>query len=230
MDRAPHDVFTALERSGHLTGLTVALVGTESRMKSEEHGVALEFLGNRGTNFMWGTASVSYTSCTIQVSVAHALVERWFMALGALGTVGAAGGDRAPAAPGAADWSWRPAGQGRIAGLWCGQLGVGTGVECTVRIEPYHRHPSDPRAEVSACLSAVPNRWDKREAAWDLGVRFLGALCSGQADWSVNEAARAMVSGARARPASDQQGPANPSGPAVPEPSPDGKSPPALPG
>ncbi|MFD9791322.1 hypothetical protein ACFWXK_10255 [Streptomyces sp. NPDC059070] len=211
MDSPPHEVFAALQRSGHWTDLTAALSRTESRLYGDAHAVALEFLGDRSTGFTWGRVSVSYASCAMQVSVEHTPSGRWFLALGALGTVGATGGDRAPANPSAPTWAWHPAGRGLVAGLWNGTLDVGEDLECTVRVEPYHLHPSDPRAEVSTCLSLIPARRHARERAWELGVRFLGALCSGSAGWTAPSAAPRQ---ALTEPAHATSGAARPQDPA----------------
>ncbi|MFE9559091.1 hypothetical protein ACFYMW_39120 [Streptomyces sp. NPDC006692] len=191
-------VFTALEKSGHYAAMMVALVGMESRMRAGEDSVALEFCGDRGTDFMQGDVSVSYVSCGLQVSVEHAPVSRWFLALGALGSVGAVGGDLVPAAPGAPQWSWCPGGQGLVAGLWGGSLDVGYGLDCSVRIQPDRRRKS-PDTEVTAAFSVVPDLLKQREAAWELGVRFLGALCSGDPAWTAKAATRRMVEQALAR-------------------------------
>ncbi|WP_331721560.1 hypothetical protein [Streptomyces sp. NBC_00212] len=194
----PEDVFAALEQSGHYAGLMVALIGTESRRRAAEDSVALEFLGDQSTDFMRGDVSVSYVSCGLQVSAAHAPVSRWFLALGALGSVEAVGGDVGPVTPGASQWSWRPGGQGLVAGLWGGSLDVGCGLECSARIQPDRRR-MNPDTEVTAVLSVVPDRQEQREAAWGLGVRFLGALCSGDPAWTAKAATRRMVERAVAR-------------------------------
>ncbi|MFE4870497.1 hypothetical protein [Streptomyces sp. NPDC056682] len=193
----PEGVFAALEKSGHYAGMMVALAGTESRMRPAEDSVTLEFLGGRDADFMSGDVCVSYVSCGLQVSVAHAPVSRWFLALGALGSVGAVGGDAAPTAPGTPRWSWHPGGQGLVAGLWGGSLDVG-GLGCAVRIQPDRRR-KEPDTQVTAVFSVVPDRLELREAAWEVGVRFLGALCSGDPAWTAKAATRRMVERAAAR-------------------------------
>ncbi|MCT9093453.1 hypothetical protein N4G70_31975 [Streptomyces sp. ASQP_92] len=191
-------VFAALERSGHYAGLMVALAGTESRMRAQENSVALEFFGDRSTGFMCGDVCVSYVSCGLHVSVAHAPAGRWFLALGALGTVGVLGTDSTTAVPGAPQWSWAPGGHGLAEGLWGGSLDLGDGLDCSVRIQPAHQQKS-PQAQVTAAFSVVPNRMEQRDAAWGYGARFLGALCSGDPAWTAKAATRRMVAESLAR-------------------------------
>ncbi|MFI6056385.1 hypothetical protein ACIBCO_40815 [Streptomyces violascens] len=67
-----------------------------------------------------------------------------------------------------------------------------------MRIQP-DRRQRDPDTQVTALFSVVPDRLELREAAWALGVRFLGALCSGDPAWNTKAAARRMVERAVAR-------------------------------
>ncbi|MEV6048706.1 hypothetical protein [Streptomyces xanthochromogenes] len=199
----PQGVFTALEKSGHYAGLMVALAGTESRMRAQEDSLALDFFGDRSTDFMRGDVCVSYVSCGLYVSVAHAPAGRWFLALSALGTVGVLSADSTSAVPGAPQWSWAPGGHGLACGLWGGSLDLGNGLDCSVRIQPAHQQRS-PQAQVTAGFSVVPNRMEQRDAAWGFGARFLGALCSGDPAWTAKTATRRMVAESLARCAASE--------------------------
>ncbi|AYG77899.1 hypothetical protein DWB77_00006 [Streptomyces hundungensis] len=60
------------------------------------------------------------------------------------------------------------------------------------------------RPQVTAGFSVIPNRMEQRDAAWGLGARFLGALCSGDPAWTAKAATRRMVAESLARCAASQ--------------------------
>lgn len=175
-----HDpLFTALEKSGHFLGLQIALGGCEPRMLNSGDTVGFDFSScsrqyDRDPERISGEVTVSPFGGTLQVSVYRCPANRWFRALGVLGTVGAAGGDQHPVTPGAPEWRWRPAGQGMIAGSLGGELDLADGITVTTRIEG-HAH--------SGCTKAAfgvnPTARQHCEWAWAYGIRCLGVLITG---------------------------------------------------